>query len=80
MNTTGRRGTTAEVVLPDGSTRTLGTGTSRGIRSNVPAERPCVVHADIVVVGLSGSSARLGRASVATRLMRRGRWPVVVVP
>jgi nucleotide-binding universal stress UspA family protein len=37
-------------------------------------------RADIVVVGASRGWRRWSGASVATRLIRLGRWPVVVVP
>jgi nucleotide-binding universal stress UspA family protein len=37
-------------------------------------------HADTVVVGASTSAGHRIAGSVATRLIRTGRWPVVVVP
>ncbi|HEV7650345.1 MAG TPA: universal stress protein [Actinophytocola sp.] len=37
-------------------------------------------HADTVVVGASTSAGHRFAGSVATRLIRTGRWPVLVVP
>lgn len=37
-------------------------------------------HADTVVVGASTSTGHRIAGSVSTRLIRSGRWPVVVVP
>ena len=37
-------------------------------------------HADTVVVGASTSTGHRFAGSVATRLIRTGRWPVVVDP
>jgi nucleotide-binding universal stress UspA family protein len=37
-------------------------------------------HADTVVVGASTSAGHRIAGSVATRLIRAGHWPVVVVP
>lgn len=38
------------------------------------------VNADIVVVGASSQAHRLLGGSIASRLIRLGRWPVTIVP
>ncbi|MFC0531274.1 universal stress protein [Phytohabitans kaempferiae] len=51
-------------------------GDPYGCLRSVAAE----VKADIVVVGASTPSRRLFGGSVASRLVRLGRWPITVVP
>jgi nucleotide-binding universal stress UspA family protein len=38
------------------------------------------MKADLVVVGLSTQAGHRFVGSIATRLARLGRWPVVIVP